>query len=134
MTDDETAEALVAWDEGIKMETIRADNAEPKSIKYYRKRGFNMRPCLKKCDKKTEGSRLANTKKIKRFKRIICSSSCKNSIREMKDLTYKKNHDGSMNYSQFNIDPHTLSAIWYAIDDYIVVDLKERKINSKKGV
>ena len=134
MTDDETADALVAWDEGIKNDVIRADNAEPKSIKYYKKRGFNMRPCLKKCDKKTEGSRLANTKKIKRFKRIICSSSCKNSIREMKDLTYKKNHDGSINYSQFGIDPHTLSAIWYAIDDYIVVDLKDRKNNSKKGV
>lgn len=134
MTDDETVEALLVWDEGIKHECIRADNAEPKSIKYYRKRGFNMRPCLKKCDKKTDGSRLANTKKIKRFKRIICSSSCKNSIREMKDLTYKKNHDGSLNYSQFNIDSHTLSAVWYAIDDYIVVDLKDKKNNSYKGV
>ena len=25
---------------------------------------------------------------------------------------------------QFNIDPHTLSAMWYALDDYDVPDLK----------
>ena len=49
-----------------------------------------MRGCKKLADKKTEGSRIANTKKCKRFKRIICSSNCINSIKEMKDLTYKK--------------------------------------------
>ena len=111
MTDDETALAMEKWDKGIKDEVIRADCAEPKTIKYYRKQGFQMRPCLKKCDKKTEGSRIANTKKIKRFKRIICSSNCHNTVRECKDLSYKKNPDGSLNYSLFNIDPHTLNNI-----------------------
>ena len=132
-TDDETAIALEKWDKGIKDEVIRADCAEPKTIKYYRKQGFQMRPCMKKCDKKTEGSRIANTKKIKRFKRIICSSNCHNTIRELKDLSYKKNSDGSLDYSKFNIDPHTLSAIWYALDDYYVADVKERVNNSRKG-
>ncbi|MBR3205080.1 MAG: PBSX family phage terminase large subunit, partial [Bacillus sp. (in: Bacteria)] len=26
---------------------------------------------------------------------------------------------------EFQIDPHTLSAIWYALDDYEVTDLKQ---------
>lgn len=133
MTDDKTAADLVKWDENIKTDLIKADNAEPKTIRYYRQQGFNMLPCLKKCDKKSEGSRIANTRKIKRFRRIICSSDCVNCIRELKDLSYKKNKDGSVDFSHFTIDAHTFSAIWYALDDYMVSDLKQRKNNSKKG-
>lgn len=133
MTDDKTAKDLEVWDEDIKEDLIKADNAEPKTIKYFRQQGFTIRPCRKKCDKKSEGSRIANTKKCKRFRRIICSSSCKNTIRELNDLTYKKNKDGSIDYGHFNIDAHTFSAIWYALDDYTVADLKDRKNNSIKG-
>ena len=133
MTDDRTALDLLDWDEDIKDQLIKADNAEPKSIQYYRQQGFHIRPCKKMADKKSEGSRIANTKKVKRFRRIICSRRCVNSIKELKDLTYKKNKDGSINPSQFNIDSHCFSAIWYALDDYTVADLKERKSNSRKG-
>lgn len=133
MTDDKTAADLVKWDASIKNEVIKADNAEPKTIQYFRQQGYQMRKCKKGCDKKSEGSRLANTRKVKRFRRIICSTDCVNTIRELKDLTYRKNRDGSPNYSYFNIDAHTLSAIWYALDDYTVADLKERKSNSVKG-
>lgn len=133
MTDDKTASDLVVWDEDIKERRIKADNAEPKTIQYFRQQGFNIVPCKKKCDKKSEGSRIANTKKIKRFRRIICSTGCPNTIKELKDLTYKKNKDGSINKSQFNLDAHTFSAIWYALDDYIVADIKERKNNSVRG-
>ena len=94
----------------------------------------NSNSALKQADKKSEGSRIANTKKCKRFKRIICSSDCVNTIKELKDLTYKKNRNGTIDYSRFNIDPHTFSAIWYAIDDYTVADLKKRKNNSYRGV
>ena len=133
MTDDKSAEDLLNWDEDIKEQLIKADNAEPKSIQYYRQQGFWIRPCKKMADKKSEGSRVANTKKVKRFRRIICSNRCINTIKELKDLTYKKNKDGSINPSQFNIDAHTLSAIWYALDDYTVANLKERKSNSYRG-
>ncbi len=133
MTDDKTAKDLLEWDDSIQEDEIKADNAEPKTIRYFKQQGFNIRPCRKKCDKKSEGSRIANTKKCKRFRRIICSSDCKNTIRELKELTYKKNHDGSIDYGHFNIDAHTFSAIWYALDDYNVADLKERKNNSIKG-
>lgn len=81
---------------------IYADSAEPKSIQYYRQEGFNMYAC-----KKYVGSRLQNTKKIKRFKKIVCSPKCRNTIKELKDLTYAKDSKGNVIYDEFNIDPHT---------------------------
>ena len=83
--------------------------------------------------KKYIGSRLQNTKKIKRFKKIVCSPKCKNTIRELKDLTYAKDSKGSAIYDEFNIDPHTFSALWYALDTYTVADIKEIKSNTKVG-
>ena len=107
---------------------ICADSAEPKTIQYYRQQGYNMYGC-----KKYIGSRLQNTKKIKRFNKIICSPKCKNTIRELKDLTYAKDRQGNVIYDEFNIDPHTFSALWYALDTYTVADLKQIKTNSKAG-
>ena len=77
---------------------------------------------------------MSNTRKIKRFKKIVISPVCKNTIRELKDLTYKKDTKGNVIYDQFNIDPHTFSAIWYALDTVTVADIKERKFNSKAAV
>lgn len=74
--------------------------------------------------KKFNGSRLQYTKKIKRFRKIICSDECLNTIEEMKYLTLAVDKDGEVIEDQFNIDPHTLSAIWYGLDDYEVQDLK----------
>lgn len=107
---------------------ICADSAEPKTIQYYRQQGFEMYGA-----KKYIGSRLQNTKKVKRFKKIVCSPKCKNTIRELKDLTYKKDSKGNAIYDEFNIDPHTFSAIWYALDTYVVEDLKNYGANSKAG-
>lgn len=74
---------------------------EPKSIQFYRQNGFNMKAC-----KKYIGSRLQNTKKMKRFRRIICSPKCKNTIRELSNLTYAKDSQGNAIYDEFNIDSH----------------------------
>lgn len=115
--------------ERIKWNGLVADNEDPKAIAYYRKQGYTIRGCRNKF----AGSRLSNTRKIKRFRRIICSPKCKNTIRELRDLTYKKNPDGTLKYDEFNIDPHTFSAIWYALDTYDVADLKERKSNARSG-
>ena len=129
MTDPETARALVEWDPDIKRTNIIADCAEPKAIHFFQLEGFHMIKCHK-----YEGSRLANTKKVKRFKRIICSTNCPNAIRELKTLTYaKKPNSEVLIPDEFNIDPHTFSAIWYGLDHYEVADVKEIKINSKKG-
>lgn len=120
MTDDRTAKEIVEFKES--KELIRADSAEPKTIKYYQQEGFKMVGA-----KKFPGSRLANIKKLKRFKRIICLDNCKNTIKELKNLTYKIDKQGNMIMDEFNIDPHTLSAIWYGLDGYEVSDLKAKK-------
>lgn len=83
--------------------------------------------------KKFPGSRLQNTRKMKRFNKIVCSPKCKNAIRELKDLTYAKDSRGNAIYDEFNIDSHCFSALWYALDTYTVADVKEMKTNSKAG-
>lgn len=107
---------------------IVADSEEPKTIRYYQQQGYNMRK-----SKKFAGSRLQYTKKMKRFNKIVCSPKCKNTIRELKDLTYKKDSRGNAIYDEFNIDPHTFSALWYALDTYNVSDIKDEKRNTRAG-
>lgn len=126
MTDDKTAKELE--ERGYLDVPIVADCAEPKAIRYYQQSGFNMRPC-----KKYANSRLENTKKVKRFKKIVCSPKCKNTIRELKNLTYAKDSHGVIQYDEFTIDPHTFSAIWYGLDTYTVADLKYKNNNSQRG-
>lgn len=107
---------------------IVGDCEEPKTIQYYRKQGIPMRG-----SRKFAGSRLQYTRKMKRFTKIVCSPKCKNCIRELKDLTYKKDSKGNIIYDDFTIDPHTFSALWYGLDTYDVSDLKDYKTNSRKG-
>ncbi|AOP14606.1 PBSX family phage terminase large subunit [Bacillus licheniformis] len=114
-TDDITAEDL----KDLKRVLIKADSAEAKTIRYFRQQGFRM-----KAAKKFQGSRLQYTKKVKRFKKIICSDQCPDVIRELKDLTFAVDKDGNVIEDEFNIDPHTFSAIWYGLDDYEVSSLK----------
>ncbi|NKQ18414.1 PBSX family phage terminase large subunit [Brevibacillus laterosporus] len=117
MTDDKTAEEIDEFKRSG--ELIKADSAEPKTIRFFRQKGFNMRAA-----KKFQGSRGQYTKKIKRFKKIICSDQCPNTIEELKELTFAVDKQGEILEDEFTIDPHTLSAIWYALDDYEVSDLK----------
>lgn len=127
MTDDKTAEELIEL--GMDTVPIVADAAEPKAISFYQQSGFRMRKC-----RKWAGSRLENTRKCKRFKRIICSPLCKNTIKELKGLTYQEDQrTGDLIYDEFNIDPHTFSAIWYALDNYTVANVKTVPRNSKRG-
>ncbi len=125
MTDDQTAKAIAY----MKDELITADCEDPKAIRYYNLQGFRMRGC-----KKWAGSRLSNTRKIKRFKQIVISTACPNCWAELKDLTYKKDRKtDELIYDDFNIDAHTFSALWYALDIYDMADLKSRQRNSTKG-
>lgn len=121
-TDPEIAEDMEDWKDIV----IKADCAEPKAIKFYKQAGFRMKAC-----KKFKGSRSMYTKKVKRFKKIICSDTCPNTIDELKELTFAVDKDGEIIEDEFNIDPHTLSAIWYGLDDYEVSNLKGGGIQSK---
>lgn len=107
-------------------ELIWADSAEPKAIKFYRDSGYHMVGA-----KKYIGSRLANTRKVKRFRHIYCSAACPHVIAELHELTYAKDKQDELIYDEFNIDPHTFSAIWYALDGYDVADLKQQKYGRK---
>ncbi|MCL2874273.1 MAG: PBSX family phage terminase large subunit [Defluviitaleaceae bacterium] len=126
MTDDVTADELLELD--LNGEVIWADSAEPKTISYFNKRGIKMIGA-----RKFPGSRLANLKKVKRFKRIICSDRCPNIIRELSGLSYAKDGFGGFVADKFNIDAHTLSAVWYGLDGIEVLDVKEFKSFSGKG-
>lgn len=126
MTDDETARELQEL--GFDTVRIRADSAEPKAIAFYRKSGFDMVKV-----KKFPGSVLANIKKIKRFKKIICSPDCVNCIKELKTLVYKTDRNGEIIFDEFNIDAHTFDAIAYALDNYYVADVKFKARHSQKG-
>ena len=48
-------------------------------------------------------------------------------------IAYKKDAQGKTIYDEFNIDPHTLSAIWYALDTVTVADVKQKEFYSKRG-
>lgn len=126
LTDKQSAEKLLEWNPEVKQWRVKCDCAQPGSIKFFHDEGFGF--C--KCHKIT---RLEQVKKVKRFKKIVCSPKCKNTIRELQDLVYKEDSNGNLIYDEFNIDPHTFSAIWYALDDVTVADVKEKKNNSKKG-
>lgn len=126
MTDDQTAAELEKL--GLQDEQIIADCEDPKAIQYYRQMGFKIRGCHK-----WAGSRLANTRKVKRFRKIVCSPECINTIRELSTLTYAKDQKDNIIFDEFNIDPHTFSAIWYGLDTYTVADVKDELRNSRKG-
>lgn len=105
MTDDKTAEEIQEFKNT--QELIRSDIAEPKTIAYYQQQGFNMIGA-----KKFAGSRLQNTKKVKRFKKIVCSDICVNTIMELQELTYATNKLDEIIEDEFNIDPHTFNLYW----------------------
>ena len=106
-----------------------ADNEDPKAIAYYRQCGYKIRGARNKF----AGSRLSNTRKMKRFRKIWVRTNCTNTIRELKELTYAKDSKGEPIYDKFNIDPHTFSAMWYGLDSVTVSDIKGREFYSKKG-
>lgn len=132
-TDDELADHLT--DAGFleSRECIRCDSAEPKAIRYLQKRGFNAIAC-KKWNGGTKHARLDNTRKIKRFKRIICSDACKFAIMELADLTFAQDAKGGTLEDEFNRDSHILSAAWYGLDSYDVANLKYRFSKSDFGL
>ena len=119
MTDPETVIDIAEFKETG--ELIYADNSEPKSITYYQIEGFNMHGAS---ETKKAGSRLQNTKKMQRFKKIYISDNCPCTWEELHDLVFKKDRNGNVIPDQFNIDPHTFSAIWYGLEGIEVNSLK----------
>jgi phage terminase large subunit len=104
-------------------EILRCDSAEPRSIETLRRNGINA-TAAKKWSEGGRHARLANLRKIKSFKRIICSEACISTIKELEDLTFKTDRDGEIIADEFSIDAHTLSAIEYSLDSYHLTNPK----------
>lgn len=120
LTDDEIVQRLHDFKDS--RELIVCDSAEPKTIKYLQKHGINAVGC-----KKFAGSVLYNIRKLRRFKKIICSDNCPHCIEELADLTFKVDKNGNVSEDEFNIDAHTFDAIAYGLNDYDFASLKISK-------
>lgn len=104
-------------------ELIKCDSAEPKAIETLRRCGVNATK-THKWNGGTRHARLDNLRKIKSFHKIICSDACTATIGELADLTYAKDKSGEIISDEFNIDSHTMSALWYALDDFKIANPK----------
>lgn len=123
LTDNVFADKLTRLGYKASREVIKCDSAEPKSIRYLQTRGFNAL-AARKWSEGERRAKLANVKKIKRFKRIIVSDACPNVCRELGELTYKLDRNAEIIEDEFNLDAHTLDATIYALDSYDVTDVK----------
>lgn len=121
LTDDEIVNKLEEFKRT--REVIRVDSASPKSIRYFQKNGLNA-VAAKKWSEGVRRARLANVRKIKRFKKIICSDACPWVIKELADLTFAKDRDDHVIEDEFNIDAHCFDAIVYALGTYDVSNVK----------
>lgn len=103
-------------------ERIRADNAEPKTIREFKNAGFNIVGADKGPGSVKEGIR-----KLRSFKRIVIDKeNCKNTKSEAEDLCFEKDMDGEIIEDQFTIDPHAWDAVRYAIENYKVKSTKAK--------
>lgn len=122
-TDDQLAEQLIKAGFAQTRELIKCDSASPRSIAYLQKRGINAIAC-KKWSEGHRQATLYNYRKIKRFKKIICSDACRFVINELAELTYATDKNGNIIENELSIDAHTLDAIIYSLDAYDVTDPK----------
>ena len=115
----ESDEQLATALEPYKKEMIRADSAEAKTIAYLKQKRFNIRKA-----KKGAGSVVEGIRKLKRFYKIIISDNCPNAQREFTTLTFAKDKSDQIIEDKFNIDPHTIDSVRYALEDYEVATMK----------
>jgi phage terminase large subunit len=103
-----------------KIETARkwqiyADNSRPETISYIARQGFKIKPC-----DKWQGSIEDGVEYIKKFKRIIIHSECKNMIYEMKTYCYKTDRlTGKILPVIIDANNHLTDSLRYGINDLI---------------
>jgi phage terminase large subunit len=105
---------------------IIADSAEPKTIKEFNDAGFRLVGATK-----GQGSVKTGIKKLQEFDKIYISDDCQNVWREMDTLEHPKNEQTSeVDEDKFNIDPHTVDALRYALEKFrpFSYDLKNFRV------
>lgn len=107
---DEVAQAMRNMNLG--KTKIYMDSAEPRSIEYFRRQGFNTVPCIKGRDSVSAGfSFLQNLE-------IIIHPSCVNVIREFENLSYiKDKHTEKFTENMTHEFSHAIDGLRYAYSD-----------------
>lgn len=90
---------------------IYMDSAEPRSIDFFRRQGFNAVPCIKGRDSvKARISFLQNNQ-------IFISPNCLNTIKEFENFAYKKNKQGDYIDDFTHEYSHAIDGLGYAYSD-----------------
>lgn len=88
------------------------DSAEPRSIEYFRQRGFNVRPCIK-----GQGSVQARITFLQN-QRIIVHPSCQDLIRELENFSYiKDKRTNKYTENTTHEFSHAIDALGYSYSD-----------------
>ncbi len=94
---------------------IYADNSRPETISYIARQGYKIKPC-----NKWQGSIEDGIEYIKKFRKIIIHSECKNMIYEMKTYCYKTDKlTGKILPIIIDANNHCIDALRYALNDLI---------------
>ena len=94
-----------------------ADNAEEKSIAFFRENGFNIRACVKGPGSVDYGIKwLASRAKI-----VIDRKRCPETAREFESYEYLKDKDGNFISGYPDKDNHFIDAVRYALNDEIMI-------------
>lgn len=103
---------------------IYMDSAEPRTIEFFRRQGFNAVPCIKGKDSvKARISFLQNNE-------IIIKPTCQNTIKEFENFSYiKDKQSGAYSESMTHEFSHTIDGLGYAYSDiYTANKMKSIKI------
>ena len=93
-----------------------ADNAEEKSIAFFKSNGYNIRPCVKGAGSVDFGIKwLASRAKI-----VIDRRRCPETAREFELYEYMKDRDGNFVSGYPDEDNHFIDAVRYALNDEIM--------------
>ena len=93
-----------------------ADNAEEKSIAFFRENGFNIRGCIKGAGSVDYGIKWLAS----RFKIIIDRQRCPETAREFESYEYIKDKNGDFINGYPDKDNHFIDAVRYALNDEIM--------------
>lgn len=94
-----------------------ADNAEEKSIAYFRQNGYNIRACVKGAGSVDFGIKwLASRAKI-----VIDRRRCPETAKEFEGYEYLKDKDGNFISGYPDKDNHFIDAVRYALNDEVMM-------------
>jgi PBSX family phage terminase large subunit len=109
-------EELVEAFSAFKRDLTIADNAEIKSIDFFRSEGYNIRPCVKGAGSVEFGLKwLASRAKI-----VIDRKRCPETAREFESYEYMKDKDGNFVSGYPDENNHFIDATRYALNDDIM--------------